>query len=259
MANEEIRREVREHAAEIEACNQRGGRMLSVVDLVEAGTLTPALAAYAWAAIGSGASFVVGAMPSGAGKTTVMGALLNFVPPGTRLCTADGIAAIRHGLGHPEPRRCYICHEISDAPYYGYLWGRDLRAWFELAEVGHLLASNLHADSFLEAHEQICGENAVPEEAFRRLNLLFFLSIGHEGEGLDRRIVEVWESDGRGAHRCVYEFHDAEGRDPAAGSLLVDPAEAAEARRDLDELLGSGLRTIEEVRAFVLDRRRPDS
>lgn len=44
--------------------------MLSIVDLVEAGTFTPDLAAYSLAAIGSGASFLVGADPGGAGKTT---------------------------------------------------------------------------------------------------------------------------------------------------------------------------------------------
>ena len=43
---------------EIERCNQRGGRMLSIVDLIEAGTLSRELAAYALAAIGRGASFL---------------------------------------------------------------------------------------------------------------------------------------------------------------------------------------------------------
>lgn len=60
------------HCAEIERCNQRGGRMLSIVDLIEAGTMTRELAAYSLAAIGAGASFMVGALPGGAGKTTVI-------------------------------------------------------------------------------------------------------------------------------------------------------------------------------------------
>ena len=40
---------------------------------------------YALAAIGNGASFMVGANPGGAGKTTVMGALLNLVPDDAEL------------------------------------------------------------------------------------------------------------------------------------------------------------------------------
>ncbi|MBM3496717.1 MAG: hypothetical protein FJX72_20715, partial [Armatimonadetes bacterium] len=83
-----IPQSVAAHCREIERCNQRGGRMLSVVDLVEAGTLTPDVAAYCIAAVSSGRSFLVGASPGGAGKTTVMGALLNFVPPDVALVAA---------------------------------------------------------------------------------------------------------------------------------------------------------------------------
>ncbi len=61
----------RQHCAEIERCNQRGGRMLSIAGLIEAGTVTRDLAAYSLAAIGTGASFMVGALPGGAGMTTV--------------------------------------------------------------------------------------------------------------------------------------------------------------------------------------------
>ena len=80
-----------QHCAEIERCNQRDGRMLSIVDLIEADTVTRDLAAYSLAAIGSGASFMVGALPGGAGKTTVMGALLNFVPQVTPLTAAGNL------------------------------------------------------------------------------------------------------------------------------------------------------------------------
>jgi len=78
------------HCRQIDRCNQRGGRMLSVVDLIEAGTLTAELGAYCLAAVEQGASFMVGALPGGAGKTTVMGALLNFVPAGVELVPANG-------------------------------------------------------------------------------------------------------------------------------------------------------------------------
>lgn len=85
------------HCREIYRCNQRGGRMLSVVDLIEAGILGEELAAYCLAAIGQGASFMVGAMPGGARKTTVMGALLTFVPPDVELSPADGQPYNRSG------------------------------------------------------------------------------------------------------------------------------------------------------------------
>ena len=59
--------------------------MLSVVDLLEAGTLTEPQAAWLLARILQGSSWLVGARPGGAGKTTVMAALLAMVPQGARV------------------------------------------------------------------------------------------------------------------------------------------------------------------------------
>jgi hypothetical protein len=247
--------DIRRHCAQIANCNQRGGRMLSIVDLLEAGTATPDLAAYALAAIGGGASFLVGALPGGAGKTTVMGALLNFVPPTVPLVPADGGAAIAAGRAGEAPRRCYICHEIGAGPYYAYLWGQDLRDYFDLPAAGHMLATNLHADTFQQARDQISRDNAVAEPALRRMNLMFFLEVTRAAGRARRRIVTVWESDGTAPHRQVY---DADGGAPAggsaglAGSALVTPAALAQARQTIDRLVAGGARTIEQVRAAVV-------
>jgi hypothetical protein len=71
---------VARHCDEIERCNQRGDRMLTLPDLVQAGTMDLPMAGYLMAAVSSGASFMVGCVPGGGGKTTVMGALLNVGP-----------------------------------------------------------------------------------------------------------------------------------------------------------------------------------
>lgn len=263
---------IQRHCAEIERCNQRGGRMLSVVDLLDAGTISRELAAYALAAIGSGASFLVGARPGGAGKTTVMCALLNFVPRDVELAPADGLEAIAAGMksasplpgtttvpvvgaGHGRdaratPRRCYICHEIGNGPYYAYLWGEELRAYFELPQAGHSLATNLHADTYEEARSQICAENGVSEAALRRLHLMFFLSVKRSGWSATRRIATVWESDGSNAHKRIFAS-DGPDQEVKPGSL-VSAQELAAARQAIDQILRSGARTIEEVRAAVI-------
>jgi len=220
--------------------------MLSVVDLIEAGTLTRELAAYSLAAIGAGASFLVGAIPGGAGKTTVMGALLNFVPRDVVLAPADGMEAIQRGRD-ADGRRCYICHEIGRGGYYAYLWGDELRAYFDLPEAGHMLATNLHADTFEQARDQICRDSEVAEAALRRMNLMFFLDVGRGLGGVRRRITTVWESDGQNGHRQVANDDMAPGQ-----SQLVSNKELAKARQAVDELLASGVRTIEQVREFVL-------
>ncbi len=56
------------HCRELDRCNQRGGRMLSVLDLLDAHTLDLDLAAYLMARTTRGASFMVGARPGGAGQ-----------------------------------------------------------------------------------------------------------------------------------------------------------------------------------------------
>ncbi len=228
--------------------------MLSIVDLIEAGTMDRDLAGYALAAIGGGASFLVGALPGGAGKTTVMGALLNFVPAEVELGPADRLPRIRQALQQAQPR-CWICHEIGPGDYYAYLWGEELRAYFELVEAGHMLATNLHADTIDQTHRQICVQNGVPEQHFRKMNLLFFLAIERGGRGYIRRISEVWESDGREAHRRVF----ADGPGWLCDSMIVATDQRDRAGQIIDEIVARGRRTIEQVRAAVLELREASS
>ncbi len=235
---------IERHCSEIDRCNQRGGRMLSIVDLVEAGTFSPRLAAYALAAVNGGASFMVGANPGGAGKTTVMGALLNFVPGGVKLAAAVDSATIAAGLDSPRPRRCYVCHEIGAGSWFAYLWGQPLRDYFGLPAAGHMLATNLHADTLEEAHDQIVRRNGVPEAAFRRMSLAFFLQVRRSRPRARRRIVGAWESDGSEPHRNVI--------DDLSRSRLVSPERLDRARRVIDSMLDGGARTIRDVRRFVL-------
>ena len=218
--------------------------MLSIVDLLRAGTLTPELAGYLLAAIGSGASFMTGANPGGAGKTTIMCALLNFIPADLNLKTADTVGTIADGIAHPTPRSCWICHEIRNSGIFSYLWNGPLRAYFELGRAGHMLATNLHADTFEEARDQVCGgDNQVPESDFRLMNLAIFIETG----GGKHVIGKVWESDGKSAHRQVYSG----GRLDTRAVRLVAPTAIDQGRKRIDKMAQSGARTIEEVRKFL--------
>ncbi|MBA4388103.1 MAG: hypothetical protein C0404_08990 [Verrucomicrobia bacterium] len=241
--------DIAQHCLEIDRCNQRGGRMLSIGDLLDAGTVTIDVAAYALAAIWKGASFMTGALPGGAGKTTVMGALLNFVPPDVELAAADGVAAIAGGMKIIDRRRCYICHEISDGGYYAYLWGAELRAFFQLKRAGHILATNLHADTFEQARAQVCVENGVTPEDFRGMNLIFFISVVRGRGSTTRTVREIWESDGSMPHRQVFS---PDNPVPQKLSRLVTVAEQEAAAKRIGELAAGGARTIEQVRGSLL-------
>jgi len=238
---------IRRHCSELDRCNQRGGRMLSVLDLLEAETLSLDVAAYLMARISCGASFLVGARPGGAGKTTVMCALLNLVPHDVELiaATARAVREARDETG--RDRRCYVCHEIGSGPYFAYLWGSDLRAYCALAEQGRLLATNLHADDIDEAHAQVCVQNSVPESHFRACHLQIFMRVGGRFRST-RTIDRVYASDGAAPHRLVF---DAQRSGPLE-AVDVDGHWSSECRTFLENTHAAGTRTIEDTRAAVI-------
>lgn len=236
---------VTRHCAELNRCNQRGGRMLSILDLLDAGTLDLDLAAYLMARMGGGASLMVGANPGGAGKTTVMCALLNLIPPelGLTPATAEAVhAALRE---RDASRRCYICHEIGSGFYYAYLWGNNLREYCSLFDRGHVLATNLHADDLEEAREQVCGQNGVPEEHFNRFDLQLYLRLGRGFGRRRRRIEKVYSSNGGGPHDLVFDAANGE----LTASEIVGQTRA---RAFLEEQRKTKTRTIEEVRSRLI-------
>ena len=238
---------VTRHCAELDRCNQRGGRMLSVVDLLEAGSLDIELAAYLMARIARGASFMVGAQPGGAGKTTVMCALLNLVPADVDLVAATG-TAVRSAYRAPvDGRRCYVCHEIGAGPYFAYLWGEDLRAYCGLGERGHLLATNLHADDLDEARDQVCLDNGVPRSDFNRFDLLVFLRVAGVFSKARRRIERVYASNDGAGHALVFDGAQGTGGEVSG----VDEEWLGKCRTFLEETRRAGARTIEEVRQRV--------
>lgn len=237
-------REIAAHCAEIERCNQRGGRMLSITDLLDAGTFTPDLAAHCIAAVASGTSFLVGAVPGGAGKTTVMGALLNFVPPDLRLQAATPQAVMRAG----NVRRCWVCHEIGPGPYYAYLWGAPLRAWFALARGDSMLASNLHADTIEEVEYQTVGENTVPEEDLRRVRLILFMKVRRGFHHTVREVTEVYESDGSVPHTLYWSRSGGH----LGHSSVVTAERCRWAAELVDRLNRERAVTIQQVRAVFI-------
>jgi len=241
------------HCAELDRCNQRGGRMLSVLDLIDAGTLDLDLAAYLMARITRGASFIVGAKPGGAGKTTVMCALLNLILPDMEIVAATPDAVHRAVRDDTVPKSCYVCHEIGRGRYFAYLWGADLRAYFSLLDKGHGLATNLHADDLDEAREHICSDNIVPASHFNACNLALFVRMKHRGRDPQRWIDKVYVSDGHSPHRLAFD-----GRTNANPPMLrnddsLEKRWMSRCRRFLEDALQSNVRTIEETRQRVVD------
>lgn len=243
-----IREDIEGHVREVNRCNQRGGRMLSIVDLLAAGTLERPLAAYLLARISEGASFLVGACPGGAGKTTVMCALLGCIPPARELIPAATVDVVRRLLNASGKRVCAICHEVGSGPYFAYLSGEGARLYFQLTRHEHQIATNLHADTLQECRHQLCYENGVDFEDFTRVELHIFLQVSGRWGEVRRRVATVWDSFGRDDHRLVYDI----GRSsPWVGMDPRDP-KLAPYQYILDQLAG-GKPDIRSVRTRIVE------
>ena len=226
--------------------------MLSVFDLLAAKTLDLDLAAYLMARISRGASFMVGSVPGGAGKTTVMCALLNFVPADVPLIAATPQEVYKASKAATSSRACYICHEIGSGSYFAYLWSDALRAYCRLSEHGHILATNLHADDLDEAKDPVCGDNDVRREHFNRFELLIFLSIEGSYPETHRRIDKVYSSDGSSDHVLIFDAGDNKKIGPNVNNYVVDP-DYVSACLDFLKKMSSKTRTIEQTRQRVVE------
>ncbi|MHB8996635.1 MAG: hypothetical protein ACYC63_15420 [Armatimonadota bacterium] len=198
--------------SEIESLNQRGGRTLSFVDLIRAGTMTEEMVAYCWAAIAGGASFLTAARPGGAGKSTVLANLLALLPPGEEILTVG--RGLRPAPGEETARdvatapQCSLAHEIGSGHWYGYIWGEQVREFLNLKSHGHRLAACLHADTLDELTGIFCTPPlSCSSEEVRVFDLILFIHVLPQG----RRVVALHEVDGE-AHRPVFEWDDEVGQ-----------------------------------------------
>ena len=192
----------------IDSLNQRGGRMLSLVDLLAAGTLNLDMAAeMAYVAAGGG-SFLTAAGPGGVGKTALMGAALGFLAPGTEIVTIEGRRTLEDLGPPPDHLQCLVAHEIGAGSYYGYLWGPAVARYFEVAMApGRSLASNLHAETYEEAVAQLTYQPlGVSHEALGWVDLLAFMT----ARGGKRRVSALWDTDGQTGHAMAWRWRPVE-------------------------------------------------
>jgi len=220
-----------ENLGEIDGLNQRGGRMLSMVDLLEARTVSAQMAGFVLAAMARGASLFACAGPGGAGKTALLGASLNLLPPGERLVTVGDARVLRE---EREGTVCFLAHEIGRGRFYGYLWGRDVVAFLERARNGDRGAGTIHADDPDQVTHQLAGMG-VSETLVGAVGLLAFIRVDRRGTGARHTVHSVYERSATGVARQLFTG-DGNGFRKLADSEVVTEAE-----------LGAGTRFFEGV------------
>lgn len=119
----------------------------SVIDLIQARVMPARTAALLWALLTRRASIAVVAGPSGAGKTTVLTALLDFLPLESQRCYLRGCYesfAFLDDSAIDPARGALLVNELS--PHFpAYLWGPGVHRLFESGRRGFQIALTAHA------------------------------------------------------------------------------------------------------------------
>jgi len=253
---------------QITALNQRGGPDLSVVELIRRGTLSVEMAALCWTAIARGSSLLTGAVPGGVGKTTLMAALLAFLPPGEPIVTVSEPAVIeRARRGELRPPATLLAHEIGTGHWFGYIWGREAVEFFGLWRRGLRRVSCIHTDDPEQTWQRL-GSLGAAREDFLNIGLQLHMVAARSGGALLRRVSGLYVPLG-GAVRAVYrwraagdEFERVLGREDGCRALAgAGGAEETLARwraceESLRGLLEEGVGGFEQVRRRIVMQYR---
>lgn len=166
---------------------------LSVVQLITAGNFDARTAATLWLLIERRASLIVAAEAPGAGKTTTLTALSDFLPPGTRRLHLRGWAETFAFVGEADPDHSYIlCNEIS-AHLPVYLWGRNVGRLFAAVAAGYGMGATMHAESLEEVVGALEGYPlGVPRAAIARVALVMLLAVDYIDRRPRRRLDALW-------------------------------------------------------------------
>jgi hypothetical protein len=160
--------------------------------LIERGALDVQLGAFLSLAIEARASLIVVAEPHEAGKTTLLTALLDFLPDSIEPIYLRGWYERFSFLDTLAPDSVYVlCNEIS-SHLPTYLWGRGVRRAFEAAATGYPLATTMHATGARDALEQLSSYPLeVPLEHLTAIDLVVTIGVGYANNRLLRRITRV--------------------------------------------------------------------
>jgi hypothetical protein len=149
---------------------------LSILDVVSSGAIDFKLAGLLWLFMEHRASVLVAAGPSFAGKTTILHALLDFLPPDIKQVTLAGYGDDFKFLGGGPPEKTYLVTEEISNHSYEYLWGHQVVKAFELMPKGYALGGTVHARNLKEV-AYVLHALGVPASLLARLDLVITLQV----------------------------------------------------------------------------------
>jgi hypothetical protein len=167
-------------------------RPMSAVELVGTPVIDARLMATLWAVVSRRRSVMLSSEAPQAGKTTLLSALVDFLPDDTTGIFVRGwweeydwLDEIPAGTGY------LLINEMSDhLPIY--VWGRAARDALMLAGKGWGLGATMHADSLPEALALLRGEIGATDTDLAGLTIYLQYSAYLTPAGMYRRVEEAW-------------------------------------------------------------------
>jgi hypothetical protein len=254
----------------------------SIVELIATGVLDSDLAALAWILVEARLPLIVAGLHRGAGKTTILEALLDFLPPRTRridlagetesfdwLPEAEALGWSRTNPGTPAaipvaPASTFlVAAELSEhLPIY--TWGRAARTLVRAASIGYGIGATLHADRLEDVHTLLRARSVgLTDDELTYLGLILIVRAERGPDGhVQRRVVAAHYARpvGRDEHGHTQRLPPAilAHRDPATDRLDhfewgVMPELAIRLRRKAGDL-----EREQAERSAILDRLASD-
>jgi hypothetical protein len=169
-------------------------RPLSIAQILAMQTIDVETVALIWLMIERGACLTVAGPTEpkpGAGKTTALHALLQFLPAGTAVAYTSVMFetfAFTHLPDIDPANTCALCSEISDH-LQTYMWGHKARHFLMLPAQGYRIATSVHADTIDDVLHLYQHDLHLRVEDIRRLGLVINIGLmGNERTPLRRWI-----------------------------------------------------------------------
>ncbi len=258
---------------------------LSVIQIIESGSMTARMVALAWLMIERRSSIMFASEPPMAGKTTTMTAFIDFIPAEQRRIYLRGqyetFQFEEDGKGQPANSWLLVNEFSNHLPTY--MWGPKASHAFGLLLEGYCLGGTMHADTAEEAVGQLQYELGVTDEEMARIGLMFIIRMYNTRTGRPIRDEYEMPYGTAGVLRRVATGHllslDPRGklkldlfsrweRGGDRHNLTIDPhldliaqrvglppaqinAELDQREQYLTELCANGVRTVAAVRAAI--------
>ena len=191
---------------------------ISIIQLIQWGTLSAQLAAYIWICLEYGMSVMVSG-ETASGKTTTLNAILPFIDHNVKIYTAEDTpeVKVRHKIwqrlvtreSKNEDSRVEMFDLLKAAlrsrPRYiiiGEIRGVEGATAFQAMQTGHPVIATFHASSVVKMIQRFTGDPInVPIRFFDNLNFALFQEVVEApGGGIARRVTGIDEIIGYNKH-----------------------------------------------------------